>query len=102
MMMEQINISMLLNVISFVLAAGGFFLALVAIAIALWQVRDARRTCKLEGEIIALEAFLTAELAGERRDKKIIQTLLESIFDRVEKLGAKDIFKVYYQKMLKT
>lgn len=83
---------MLMNIAGFLLGASGLFVALMAVAIALWQVRDTRRVSKLEGEIIALEAFLAAELAG-RRDHARIEKLLELIFAKVEQLGAKGILE---------
>ena len=90
--MNKIELTILINIASFLIAALGLFLALVAVAIALWQVRRARRVAKIEGEIIALEAFLKAELAG-KHDKETIEKLLELIFRRVEQLGAQDILK---------
>ncbi len=89
---SEMDITILINIASFLVAGLGFFLALVAVAIALWQVRGARRVAKVEGEIIALEAFLKAELVG-KHDKETVEKLLELIFHRVEQLGAQDILK---------
>jgi hypothetical protein len=49
------------------LGVSGFVVGLVALAIAIWQVRDARRLGKLQAEITVIEAYLAAELEGQRR-----------------------------------
>jgi len=75
-----------------VLSVAGFVLALVAVWIALWQVRDARRVSKLQGDITALEAFLAIELAGSR-DKEVLKTWIKLIIERAQQLGSTEILK---------
>ena len=81
---------MVMALVGLLIASVGLVAALVALVIACWQIRDARRASRLEGEIIALEAFLAAELAGQR-DPARIERLLELIFSKVEQLGVRDV-----------
>ena len=74
-------------------ACVGILVSLIALVIALWQIRSAKKVHKLEADIIALEAFLTVELNG-RRKKEIIQRLLEVIFAKSERLGSKEISEI--------
>lgn len=69
----------MIEIISLVLAIG-------AMGIAVFQVRQAREVSKLHSEIVAIQAHLVIELAG-RRDPDRLKQLLEILFSLVEKLG---------------
>jgi Flp pilus assembly protein TadB len=61
------------------LAIAGFVIGLVALAIAIWEVRDARRLSQLLAEITIIKAYLDAELEGQRRPE-----VLRDRFDRLQ------------------
>lgn len=90
---EKKTMILIINILSLLLASIGLLVALLALGIALWQIRSARKIGKLEGDIIVLEAFLSVELAG-RKDKELIQELLELIFNKAEKIGSEEIDEV--------
>ena len=61
-------------------------LALGAVGIAVYQVRQARKASRLHGRIVATQTHLAAELAG-RRDPIQLERLLRELFLLVEELG---------------
>jgi acyl-coenzyme A synthetase/AMP-(fatty) acid ligase len=61
-------------------------LAIVAIGIAVLQVREDRRVSKVHGRIVATQTHLTAELTG-RRDPDRLKELLQELYSLVEELG---------------
>jgi len=92
--MQEMEMTILIiNVVSLLLAGIGLLAALLALGFALLQVWNARRISKLGGDIIALEAFLTVELAGQK-DRKLIQKLLELIFVKVMQIGSMEILEI--------
>ncbi len=79
------------------LAIVGFIIGVIALVIAIWQVgisrreiANARREARLEGDMAALGAFLTAEIAGRKR-RKVIVGLISLIEERAKELGSRDV-----------
>lgn len=68
--------------VGFGLGLAGFILALTAFAVALWQVRDARRALSLQSQVDVVEALIAADLAGRRRPE-----ILEQLFQLLEDIS---------------
>ena len=73
------------------LGAAGFLIGIIGLGLAIWQVRSGRHVNRMQGDINTLLAFLSAELAGEKRDAGIVQAYLDLIVAKAEELGSRDV-----------
>ena len=79
-----------MQVVNLFLAVAAGIVALIALWVALHQVRLARRVAELQADLSLLQSLLAMELAG-KRDEAFMTEWARRIMDRAQKLGSRDL-----------
>ena len=72
------------------LGIAGFLIGLIALVIALWQVRSARNESRVHAELVVIEAFLVRELTDTQPDEQHLSSLFDRLYERTAGLAGGD------------